>query len=350
MKRLIFCFLLFMSLVQPAPAEQHESILPDDMKAAAQKAAVWLKKSPKRQREASLAEMAGLLFMEKGGYAYSGSGSEVVEVKRGGIVVEKVHVPFDTVKGGARFIGSDGKLYDYYETGPHASRKKTSTNDAWKQGKLYTYRAEKENVFPFFEKELADLEIKRSIYLLRRMPARYRQAMFAEILHLFYMENGSEPFDGVRKTYDFYGTRIAYESFKRGVKYLGADGKVWDYFDVWEPEKSERIFYWDCVKLCIRNHGYEKVFAPFRTEIEAMEKHYAEKRRDTRSRAQRVAPLPGEKKTPAPSAAPSAPAKPATSPLGSPAPAPMGTPGASPLGAPVMPSADSPQRPSPTSL
>ncbi len=326
MKRLIPFLLLFVSLMLPVFGAQDDSPLPADMKAAAQRAAVWLKKSPKRQREASLAEMAGLLFMEKGGYAYSGSGSEVVEVKRGGILVEKVHVPFDTVKGGARFVGSDGKLYDYYETGPHASRKKNNTNEAWKQGKLYAYRANKENVFPFFEKELADLEIKRSIYLLRRMPARYRQAMFAEILHLFYMEDGSEPFDGVRKTYDFYGTRIAYESFRRGVKYYGADGKVWDYFDVWEPEKGERIFYWDCVKLCIRNHGYEKIFAPFRTEIEAMEKHYAEKRGDTRSRAQRTAPSPLEHNTPASPAAPSAPEKPASGPMGTPLGTPLGSP------------------------
>ncbi len=339
MKRFLLLFVSAFALcatLMPLPADAQSA----DMKLSAQKAAKWLRKSPKRQREASLAEMAGLLFMEKEGYAYSGNGSEVVEVRRGGAVVERVHVPFDTVKGGARFIGSDGKLYDYYEIGPHASRKKSATNEAWKMGKLYTYRADKENVFPFFARELADLENKRSIYLLQRMPARYRQAMFAEILHLLYMEDGSPAYDGTSQTYDFYGKRIAYESFKRGAQYLGADGKVWDYFEVWEPEKGERIFYWDCVKLCIRNQGYDKIFAPFREEIEAMEKHYAERSGDTRPREERIKTSP----TPAPGTPSTAPT--VISPQGTPSSqktaTPLGTPEASPMGSAVRPAAAKP--------
>ncbi len=303
-----------MPLLSAAPVE--------DTKTAARKAAYWLKKSPKRQREASLAEAAGLLFMEQGGHAYGGSGSELVEVKNRG-VVERVQVPYVTVTAGARFVGTDGKLYDYYETGPHASRKKPATNEAWKMGKLYICRADKDNVFPYFDKELAELEIKRSIYLLKRMPATYRQAMFAEILHLLYMPDGSNPYNGTLDYYDFCGERVSYETFKRGAKFLDAEGNVCDYYSVWEAEYHERCYYWNCVKLCIRNHGHEIIFAPFKKEVAAMKQQ-----RETLPQ-----PIPAALPTPAPE--PAVKETPATGAKGNPTATPMGS--SSAMGSTVNP-------------
>ena len=233
-----------------------------------------MRKMPRAQREAVLAEMRGLLFMENGSSAYSSKrGSETVEVRQRGKVVEKVRVPFNYVQQGAKYIGGDGKLYDFY-----AARRGNAAlkQDVWKQAKLHIYRAGNEAAFEPFAEELQELEVQRGIYFLRQMTPVLRQALFAEMLGLLYLDGGQDAYTGKTKYSTISGERVPYPEYRNGARFMDAQGNEQGIAQV-RAEENERgkawRTWWPGVKLNMHRAGQKPILAPFRAEIKAMREH-----------------------------------------------------------------------------
>lgn len=233
-----------------------------------------LRKMARVQRDALLAEVRGLLFMENGSSAYSSKkGSELVEVKQRGKVVEKVRVPFFTVQQGAKFIGGDGKLYDFHSARRGGSAQK---QDVWKLAKLHIYRAGNEAAFEAFAEELQELEVQRGIYFLRQMPPVLRQALFAEVLGLLYLEGGQDAYTGKTKYSTISGERVPYPEYRSGAKYRDAQGNEQGIAEARAAENERgRAWrtWWPGVKLNMHRAGQKPIMAPFKTEIKAMREY-----------------------------------------------------------------------------
>ncbi len=226
-----------------------------------------------RQREALIAEMYKLLFREGAGSPFEGYGSEDVHLKKQGKIVRTVNVPYRAVVRGACFVASNGALYDYYATGPHARDNDPRARELWLQSKATLHLAGTERVEPYLRKQIKDLEIRRAVYLLEQMPPVYRQALFAELLGLCYMENGGDAHaDTV--VYELEGERMSHKAVKAGARFLDAEGVSHDFHRTYATEHPGKSYHWECVKFCYL-HGHMEMFSPFKVELAAMRKHHA---------------------------------------------------------------------------
>ena len=250
--------------------------IPVNVREHTQKATSFLRQLPRAQREAALAEMRGLLFMEDGNSAYSSrTGSETVEVRQGRKVIGKTKVPFRYVQQGAKFIGTDGKLYDYYAAQRSDGGRK---REAWKQAKLHIYRAGTDAAFIAFAEELKALEVQRGIYFLKQMRPELRAALFAEVLGLLYLDNGGDAYTGQTCYSTIGGERVPYQGYREGAKFVDAQGKAHSIAQV-RAEENERgkawRTWWPGVKLNMHRAGQDAILAPFKAEIKAMKEHAA---------------------------------------------------------------------------
>ncbi len=281
MNRILSLLLLCLALLTAGPLGADEAKQPVNVKETLRKAVASLKLLNREQREAALAEVYGLLFMPDGRSAYSSKTSYqtlVVKERTGSV---RGRVPFRVVAQGAQFVGSEGKLYDFYAALPErggTARKK----EAWKQAKLYIHLAGKEAVKERFAEELALMEVQRAIGFLRRMSPALRQSLFAELLDLLYTDNGSLAFTGETREERIAGENVPYNRVARSAMYLDAQGNPRSYYGVKDEARAEGnawTSWWSGVKLAIHHHGMERIFAPFREEIKAMQKHYADMHR-----------------------------------------------------------------------
>ncbi len=273
-----------------------------------------------RQREALIAEMYCLLFKEGAGSPFNGHGSENVDLKRRGKVVRTVNIPYRAVERGTCFIGSNGAVYDFYETGPHARNSDPQARELWLQAKASLHLAGKQRVAPFLKKQIKDLEVRRAVHLLKQMPPVYRQALFAELYGLCYMENGANA-HATMGSYELEGEHKSHKAVSRGALFLDAEGRAHDFHRTYATEYPGRAYHWECVKFCFF-HGHHEMFIPFKEELTAMQKHHA-----ARPASEVVPSLPSVVRPEPP--APAGQKAPAASPLGTP----LGT----PLGSPALP-------------
>ena len=265
MRRLLLILMAGMMLVGLIAG----AAVPVNVREHTQKVTSYLRQMPRAQREAALAEMKGLLFMENGSSAYSSKkGSEKV--------IGKAKVPFRHVHQGAKFIGTDGKLYDFYAAQRSDKGRKT---DAWKQAKLHIYRAGADAAFTSFAEELRELEVQRGRYFLKQMSPELRAALFAEVLGLLYLEDGRDAYTGRTLYSTIGGERVPYPEYREGAKFVDAQGKVHGIAEVRaaanERGKAWRTW-WPGVKLNMHRAGQDAILAPFKAEIKAM-KEYANK-------------------------------------------------------------------------
>lgn len=274
MKRFIQMVLVFCLLV--GTVEVAAGAAPVNVKEHTRQVNSCLRKMQRAQRDALLSEMRGLLFMENGSSAYSSKkGSELVEVKQRGKVVAKERVPFYYVQQGAKFIGGDGKLYDFYAARRGGTVQK---QDVWKHAKLHIYRAGNEAAFESFAEELLELEVQRGIYFLRQMSPVLRQALFAEVLGLLYLEGGQDAYTGKTKYSTISGERVPYPEYRNCAKYMDAQGNEQGIAEVRTAEnergKAWRTW-WPGVKLNMHRAGLKPILAPFKAEIKAMREYAA---------------------------------------------------------------------------
>ena len=121
---------------------------------------------PKIEREAWLAQAAGLLFCQDGRSVYTGkTGSETVTIKKGK-KTETARNSFKEIRLEAVFIGSDGKLYNFRALcAAHKGGERTI--ERWKLAGYYANRAGVKNVLAEFAEETAALKQQRDIYMLK---------------------------------------------------------------------------------------------------------------------------------------------------------------------------------------
>lgn len=121
---------------------------------------------PKIEKEAWLAQQAGLLFCQDGRSVYTGkSGTEKVTIKRGK-KTETHRSSYKEIRREAVFIGSDGKLYNFRAV--CANPKRTArTVERWKLAGYHANRAGIQNVLAEFATEVAALKLQREAYLVK---------------------------------------------------------------------------------------------------------------------------------------------------------------------------------------
>lgn len=119
---------------------------------------------PKTDRDAWLAQLAGLLFCQDGSSVHTGKiGSEKVTIKRGR-KVEHHRNTFKEVRLSAVFVGSDGKLYNYrtlcdnHKGGERTVRK-------WKEAGYYTNLVGPKPILDAFADEIAELRRQKEAYM-----------------------------------------------------------------------------------------------------------------------------------------------------------------------------------------
>ncbi len=159
---------------------------------------------PLCSREAFLAELGGLLYLENGESVFAGEGADMLKLKHRGVVVETVRVPYRTVNPAARYVGGNGREYAFFTslpgTGPSPNQQASET---WHRAKLFMYRAGSKRVAELCREEIRRLENARAACFLRKMPPAFREALFAELLKLGYMPDGSPGFhNGIRWEYN----------------------------------------------------------------------------------------------------------------------------------------------------
>lgn len=237
-----------------------------------------LRALPKVSQEAMLALQRELLFCDDGRSPYTGAtGSEKVTIKWGR--QEKKHeMSFKEVRREALFIGSDGQLYNYRTVcDQHGKDSKKATK--WKTARFYINRAGQKAALAPFAKVMHEMEVRRGIYFLKQMNPELRQALFAEVLGLLYLDDGQDAYTGKTRYSTIGGERVPYPEYRAGAKFIDAQGKVHGIAEV-RAEANARgkawRTWWPGVKLNAYRAGQEAIFAPFKAEIEAM-REYARK-------------------------------------------------------------------------
>ncbi len=273
MKKRIHTLLLALCLFSLGAAWAEPAPLPVNVKEHTRKATGKLKQLPRVTREAALAEISGLLFMHDGRKAYSSkTSSERIPIMHKGKVTGETRIPNRSVFKGAVFVGSDGKVYDFYAALPDTDAQR----QAWKQAKLHIYHAGKDVILKRFEDERRELEIQRAIYFLRQMEPELRQALFAEMMGLLYLEGGTEAYTGEVLYSTIDGERVPYQGYRKGARFRDSMGSSRSIEQV-RSEASKRgkawRTWWPGVKLHIHHVGHKEIFAAFKDEIQAMRKH-----------------------------------------------------------------------------
>lgn len=273
MKKVLFTVMMICTLCG-VRASGTESAAPVNVKEYAREAAKSIRTLSKLTREAWLAQQRELLFCEDGQSAYTGRiASEEVNIKRGNRT--EIHRnTYKEVRREAVFIGSDGKLYNFRAVCDQHSKDERKANK-WKAAGFYTTRAGQKAALAPFTEEMQILEVQRGIYFLRQMRPELRAALFAEVLGLLYLEDGKDAYTGKTCYSTIGGERVPYPEYRKGAKFVDAQGKVHSIEQVREDEnargKAWRTW-WPGVKLNIHRAGQGTIFAPFMVEINAMKK------------------------------------------------------------------------------
>lgn len=138
-------------------------------------------------RQACIAERLGLLFSLADASAYAGSPKYQDN--------DRVH--FYEVIPAARFVGSNGKVYNFYGEMHAAWEKKSKTKngyDLWVASKRAIGMVGDEALFISFASEITKMVQQMAKYHLKAMPQQLREAWLAEYGRLLYLPDGGEAY------------------------------------------------------------------------------------------------------------------------------------------------------------
>lgn len=234
---------------------------PINVKAEASKGASCIKALPVRYREALLAEMSGLLYMDDGSDPYlPGTGYEIIDNQK---------VTYQNISSAAKFIGSDGKVYSFSAIA-YDKMSKARVQKSWQQAKLYISHAGKDEVLRTFEKNIAVLKEKRAAFCLKNMPQEYKDAFLAENSHLLFLQNGESATTDELRSETIRGLKMSYHHIKPGAIFVGSDGRRYDFFALSKTryEKLSRVqVLWQESKYVMSLMGKEEFLQLFRADI-----------------------------------------------------------------------------------
>ncbi len=227
----------------------------------AQRGIAAIKKLPKMYREALLAEVVGLLYMDDGSNAYSNAiGTDKVQGEK---------ITYRTPRSDAKFIGSDGKVY-HFGTFAREKKKKPQWESNWKQAKLYIHHAGKDAVMQAFDEQIRQLTLQRGVFCLKLFPQEYRDAFLSEVCGLLFLDNGESAVSDTEKSDFVRGEKIPYMKIKRGAKFVGTDGQIHDFWKLGVERRHNKPHIeamWRDAKYAMYHVGREALLEDFAEEV-----------------------------------------------------------------------------------
>lgn len=223
-----------------------------------------IKKLPPKYRDALLAEMGGLLWMDKGSNPYLDA--------RGVEYLHGEEIPYQTVDAAAKFVGTDGKVYSFSALGKEKMGKPKIQKN-WQTAKLYIHRVGKEAIIKPFENTLKQMQEKYVDFWMKQMPPVYRDAFLVEACGLFHMPDGTSGLAGGEGQLELRGMMVPYKKTKEGALFMGTDGKEYNFTKL-SRERYERIplvnGLWLNGKYFMSLLGESTFLAAFDKEIETL--------------------------------------------------------------------------------
>lgn len=206
-----------------AKAEDPLADVPVNMRKDVQKAVLCIKRLPGKYKEALLAEVYGLLYMNNGNDPFVGEGADYIENER---------VPYKSTDNKASFIGTDGKVYNF-NTLARDKEKKAKIQDNWIHAKLYLSHVGSKVVRPQLESVLRQMETKWMEFWLKQMPEKYLDAFIAEECGLMY-EPGKKKsaLTGEMGQESLRGINISYKRYSRDARFTSLDGKEYSFKEI----------------------------------------------------------------------------------------------------------------------
>ena len=261
-------------LAELAPAAYKPMINASAM-AEAKKGISALKMLSPTARQACIAERLGLLYMDASDSAYSGRPW-----------TDDVGFHYYPVKHGSKYMGGNGKEYDFFTERAAARQKKfggVSGNDIWNRAMLAMEMAGEDTVFSAFVNEVTKVVQQTARRHLRLLPKEMRDSMLAQIADLLYVDEGGDAYAD-EKSSERYGTinmerKCVWREPRPDAKFRDSTGKEWKHEELWSRKGiSGKVPYSvDLIRWCVMLVGEDDILSLFPREVKDMRKYNASK-------------------------------------------------------------------------
>ena len=238
-----------------------------------------LRNLPTMIRQAVLTDKLGLLYLPDGEYAH-----ETTERKsRNG---EEF---FFDVKAGARFIGSDGKEYDFSLSGYQAAAKngfdmvakngKPTLFGNWVISREVISTTDGDPVFISFANDITKLVRQLAKYRLKSMPAKLRMLCLADCANLLVLPGAHSAYTGelVKSPRDGSRRQLEWPQRAAGAVFYDAAGEEQSVDQIYAQccsKASEKRALED-VQWCAQLIGREDILSLYDKEVKALQKAHA---------------------------------------------------------------------------
>ena len=266
---------LLMSSGMVARAEYAPQVHVDEYpKDEVQKGVKALRALPSLWRDSLIAEVMGLFFLPND-TAYD---SEIKHHPDG--------YRYYWSKDGALFVSGVGRVYDrrkdIFEGGAirESAKAKRLNIENWKTVRLAMQVVGEETILSFFARDVARVVQQTAKYHLKKMPAKLREEMLAELADLCYMPDGSSARSG-KLAWPRYGTinfnqKVESWELKSGAFFMDSQGKEQEIAAVrkrftWSGPNEELI------RWCASLVGEKDILALFPKEQKALRAAYEQK-------------------------------------------------------------------------
>lgn len=248
----------------PAHAKVDTSNMSANLKKDLKEGVLAIKRLPTKYKDALLAEAAGLLWMDNGKNPYKNDmGSDYIMGEA---------IPFVGVEKAAKFVGTDGKIYNFAALA-REKMDKTKIQKNWLMAKYYLYHVGKEAILDSFESNIQLMQEKYIIYWKKKMPVKFRDAFLAEAHGLFHVGKNEPGTTGTEGEDTIRGIKIKYMHAKPGAKYVSTDGKEYDFKAVSKERYDHQPVVqalWVNGKYFMHLIGKDKFMEAFKEEISMM--------------------------------------------------------------------------------
>lgn len=224
---------------------------------------------PRQMREAYLAERMGLCFMPTGSAAYDKSW--IITTREG------LRVRNYPAHSGARYVGSKGKEFDFYESidkksGKASERLKKLATEAIRG----LYSSDEDAIIDAFSKDITEMTIRTAKDRLYTMPAPLRAAFLAEEGELIFMPDGSDPYTGNKGRTKVSGCdrELEWREYHEDAHFIDPSGKELSMKDDIPKHLRKHMDTWLLTKWCSQLAGKKAVLDIFADDVAAMRQHY----------------------------------------------------------------------------
>lgn len=266
MRKFICICALVLGFFDVATAEQDTSPqVAANEKRVLNEAVSCIRRLPRLEREALIAEDHDLLWREDGNCPYSTRIRNFSEKKV-------------SISPGAKFVGSDGKVYAYW-TVVKKMQKNPKHKNLWNTVKNNMRYVGRKAIMHELSDITEKLEVQLGLYSVRMLPQVDRDAWLAEMFELLYMPDGSNATSDVVKEKTVRNQKVSYKRVHRGAKFVGTDDKEYDFYKLsdyrykYKKDKTRVLMgLWDDAGLIKSKHGKKVFLNEFEATIKTLRK------------------------------------------------------------------------------